>query len=68
MYRFADGSVYEGEWKEGKYHGRGVMRSADGAVYEGEFQGGKMHGVGVMRYADGSIAHDGQWEDNQPAD
>jgi hypothetical protein len=36
-------------------------------VYEGEFQDNKKHGRGVFRCADGSIAHDGQWEDNKPA-
>jgi hypothetical protein len=25
MYRFADGSVYTGEWSQGKYHGVGEV-------------------------------------------
>ena len=32
---FDSGSVYEGEMKDGKCHGRGKMRLASGAVYEG---------------------------------
>ena len=65
VYRYADGNVYEGEWKDDKMHGRGVFRYADGDVYEGEWEDGKMHGRGVFRYPDGSIAHDGQWKDGQ---
>ncbi|MCB0369947.1 MAG: hypothetical protein KDD45_11055 [Bdellovibrionales bacterium] len=26
MFTFRDGRVYEGEWKNGKQHGRGVFR------------------------------------------
>jgi hypothetical protein len=43
-----------------------VYRYADGRVYDGEWKDGKMHGQGVMRLADGTIAHDGQWKDDQP--
>ena len=68
VYRYADGSVYDGEWMDRQKHGRGVYRFANGAVYDGEIKDDKMHGRGVYRYADGSIAHDGEWEDNQPAD
>jgi len=41
--RNADGGVHEGEWKAGKWHGRGKETYADGAVYEGEFQDDKQH-------------------------
>ena len=34
--RYADGDVYDGEWKAGEREGRGVYRWADGRVYEGE--------------------------------
>ena len=32
---FADGAVFEGDFKAGKPEGRVIYRSADGAVYEG---------------------------------
>ena len=32
---FDSGSVYEGEMKDGKCHGKGKMRLASGGVYEG---------------------------------
>ena len=32
VFRFADGDVYEGEWKEDKIHGIGIMTTKDGIV------------------------------------
>ena len=54
-YRFADGDVYEGEWKAGEREGRGTARFADGNVYEGEFKADKREGRGTYRYADGRV-------------
>ena len=33
--RFADGNVYEGEFKDGLYNGRGIMRFANGDALDG---------------------------------
>jgi hypothetical protein len=52
---FANGDVYEGEWKAGKIEGRGIYRSADGNVYEGEFKANKQEGRGIERYAHGDV-------------
>ena len=30
LYRHGDSSAYEGEWLNGKFHGRGIMTWADG--------------------------------------
>ena len=42
--RFANGDVYDGEYKAGKMEGRGVYRYADGDVYDGEWKAGKAEG------------------------
>ena len=52
-YRFADGSVYVGDYRNGKREGRGVYRFSDGAVYEGEYKAGAMEGFGTYQYVDG---------------
>lgn len=52
--RFANGEIYEGEWKEDKYEGRGIYRYPDGAVYDGEYVAGKKEGHGSYRFADGA--------------
>ena len=38
----ADGTVYEGEWKNGKKDGQCRFTKADGRVYEGFLQDGHM--------------------------
>ena len=59
--RYADGSVYEGEWKANHKAGRGMMRGADGNVYEGEYKDGQREGRGIYQYPSGAV-YDGQWK------
>ena len=60
-FRFANGDVYEGEWKAGQREGRGTFRFADSAVYEGEYKADKKEGRGTYRYADGAV-YEGEWK------
>ena len=45
-------SVYEGECRNGKKHGRGSIRYASGRRYEGEWRADKMHGQGTCTDAE----------------
>ena len=54
--------VYEGEMKNGLYHGQGTLYGVDGCKWEGQFVDGKLHGQGKSYYANGKIEYDGQWE------
>jgi len=36
--RLADGSVYDGEFKDGRFTGKGRHSMPDGTVYTGEFK------------------------------
>ena len=45
---YSDGRRYEGEWKNGKHHGKGKMIYSPGNVYEGEWKDGMKHGRGKM--------------------
>jgi len=56
-----DGFTYEGEWKSGEIHGKGVATYANGDVYEGTFVAGKRQGEGTMRYASGE-EETGTWQ------
>lgn len=38
--KYKDGSIYDGECRDGKYHGYGSLTYADGTVYEGLFENG----------------------------
>ena len=43
-----DGGCYEGEYKDGKYHGCGTETWSDGNKYEGEWKDGEKHGQGTL--------------------
>ena len=44
---------YEGEWKDGLFHGRGVLKLGDGiGTYVGLFQNGLYDGEGVLHKSD----------------
>jgi hypothetical protein len=53
--RYANGDVYEGEFKAGNMEGRGIFRYASGGVYEGEYKAGEKEGRGIYRYANGDV-------------
>ena len=38
---YADGSKYEGDWKQGTSHGFGILSFPDGSKYEGHWSKGK---------------------------
>lgn len=50
--------VYEGEFKDGNFHGKGILTvgTLSNSLYveEGEFKDGYLHGEGTLTYPDGS--------------
>lgn len=57
--------TYEGETKDGRYHGRGIYR-AQSCHYEGNFFNGKFHGEGTLYVAGGSFK--GYWQNGELVD
>ena len=57
--------VYEGDYRDGKLHGRGVYSWADGGRYEGEWRNGNRHGRGTFTWADGD-RYEGKWREGKP--
>eukprot|EP01047_Picozoa_sp_COSAG01_P002169 COSAG01_NODE_56_length_31088_cov_39.354771_5_plen_1355_part_00 len=59
---------YEGEWKDGKQHGYGLMTYDSTKwwrqVYEGEWKDGRRHGTGSENFADGT-RYVGEWKDGR---
>lgn len=47
--------MYEGKFKEGYYHGNGVLKWENGDVYEGSWKRSRMDGPGLFKRNDGSI-------------
>ena len=48
---------YKGEWKNGKFHGKGILKEAWGDIYVGDFKNNLAHGYGRQEDPDG-----GYWE------
>ncbi len=46
--------IYEGEFRDGVAHGKGVMLWADGHHYDGEWVDGRAQGDGVLTLVDGT--------------
>ena len=55
-YEWIDGSYYQGQFKQGEFHGTGVYYFADiGKTYTGEFKNANMHGFGREEWLNGQI-------------
>ena len=47
--------MYDGEWREGAFDGRGTYTtSQEATIYVGTFKRGKRHGVGELLFASGT--------------
>lgn len=64
VYKYPDGSVYDGEWHNGRRHGNGVYTFCNGDVYKGGWEEGYKSGEGVMKWRNGDI-YEGQWAMNK---
>ena len=45
---------YEGDFKNGKFDGKGILVFHNGDLYDGGFSLGLMHGKGILTYKNGS--------------
>ena len=59
-----NGSVYEGQFQDGRRHLRGTMRYSNGYVYVGEWKHGTIHGRGRFVTGRGE-EYDGEWLEGQ---
>lgn len=59
-----DGTRYEGEFVDKKFHGKGRLIGANNLTYEGEWFAGNKHGVGTLKRPDGST-YTGEFRDDQ---
>eukprot|EP00928_Gymnodinium_smaydae_P023731 TRINITY_DN19468_c0_g1_i1.p1 TRINITY_DN19468_c0_g1~~TRINITY_DN19468_c0_g1_i1.p1 ORF type:complete len:1399 (-),score=264.60 TRINITY_DN19468_c0_g1_i1:93-3698(-) len=60
----SDGSVYQGEYSQGKRHGHGQCTFLDGRIYIGQWALGKMSGDGQMTWPNG-LEYIGQYDDDR---
>lgn len=59
-----DGSIYEGYFRDGLFHGQGTRTWKDGHKYEGEYKDGLPHGHGVETWSDGT-RYEGEFLDGE---
>lgn len=63
--KYEDGSIYEGNAKDGIRHGKGRIYYADGMIFEGRFDEGVMYGPGVLWYKNGKLCFEGDYKDDK---
>ncbi len=60
-----DSALYEGDYLNGMFHGKGKLVWRNGNIYTGEFYEGLMHGHGKMKFGQGDVYigsfKDGDW-------
>lgn len=64
--KFLNGSVYTGEFKNGKRNGKGEIIYLNGTKYVGDYINMSKNGYGTMFYSDGKIMFAGMWKDGSP--
>lgn len=52
---YNSGAFYKGNWKEGHWHGNGILRTPNGDSYEGDFVYDCRHGRGIYKYENGDV-------------
>lgn len=63
-FAYADGSKYEGGFRNGKPHGNGIFAHFDGDRYEGQFKDGFEHGQGTLYSIEGKVFA-GIWKEGE---
>jgi hypothetical protein len=61
------GRWYEGDWKFGRWSGRGKISNGLGDHYEGDVANDLKHGFGFMHFADGRT-YEGQYDNGEMVD
>jgi hypothetical protein len=55
---------YDGQVKDGRKHGKGILIFSRGDKYDGQWENDQMHGQGTYSYADGE-KYSGQWQNGR---
>ena len=60
---YPDGTMFVGNFREGKANGKGRLVKPDGVVYEGEFKNGQANGKGTL-YKKNGAKYEGDFRDD----
>ena len=64
LYKYKDGTRYEGTYLNGKKNGKGQLNFIDESKYRGEFLNNEITGIGEYYWNDGKI-YKGEWKNNK---
>ncbi len=59
-----DGTHYDGEYKDGQKHGKGIETLPDGTRYDGDWENDEKDGKGTETWPTGERC-DGEWENDE---
>lgn len=62
---YSTGKVYQGQFKNGRMHGKGFMRMDNGDAYDGQWVNDKKEGFGYYESEANGWNYKGQWLDNR---
>jgi hypothetical protein len=64
---YVNGDKYEGEWKNGKPDGNGILTFKNGDMYSGDWKNGKADGAGRLHFYEngGNIIQGGEWKNGK---
>ena len=65
VFSYKDGSVYKGQWKDGKREGKGKMTDDNGTIYEGEWKNDRYHGKGRLTDNRNETIYEGEWQNDR---
>ncbi|MDA9666441.1 hypothetical protein N9T48_00085 [bacterium] len=65
---WSDGERYEGEFKDGSYHGTGVMLRKNGLMYSGSFKNGKEDGYALIFDTKENKYYESDWKKGEVID
>jgi len=60
-----DGRTYDGEWRQGRWHGTGTATFPNGDRYQGEYRTDQRHGRGKYSWSSGRIYEGEFWNDQR---
>ena len=62
---FDNGDIYEGGFKDGLKHGKGILTTRNNRSYEGDWENDKPHGFGINTFPNGKI-YTGNFDKGKP--
>lgn len=62
---FENGDVYEGAFKDGRKHGKGILKTRNNRTYEGDWINDKPHGFGINTFPNGKV-YSGEFKNGRP--